>query len=189
MRLGEPPILAKSHRSPRRRQPHGNEHPANSIERDCTRTRMLHLIRTFPCPVPWAALLVPPSAVAATVHPSHAGPYRSRATIRDAFAGEHGIEEVGIRCSWQAGTAAESVPRTPLDPPTTAAVARPGGGARPPRDVAPGFPRSSIGNCCSRHVGNPVKPDAYGRWSAHGQQIEFFLEYDFGTESARQTRP
>jgi hypothetical protein len=28
-----------------------------------------------------------------------------------------------------------------------------------------------------------IKPDAYGRWAAHGQQIEFFLEYDFGTEA------
>ena len=27
------------------------------------------------------------------------------------------------------------------------------------------------------------KPDAYGRWSAHGREIEFFLEYDFGTEA------
>jgi hypothetical protein len=35
---------------------------------------------------------------------------------------------------------------------------------------------------CARHFGDLIKPDAYGRWSAHGQQIEFFLEYDFGTE-------
>lgn len=36
---------------------------------------------------------------------------------------------------------------------------------------------------CARHFGDLVKPDAYGRWSAHGQHIEFFLEYDFGTET------
>lgn len=35
---------------------------------------------------------------------------------------------------------------------------------------------------CARHFGDLIKPDAYGRFSAHGQQIEFFLEYDFGTE-------
>lgn len=35
---------------------------------------------------------------------------------------------------------------------------------------------------CARHFGDLTKPDAYGRFSAHGQHIEFFLEYDFGTE-------
>lgn len=35
---------------------------------------------------------------------------------------------------------------------------------------------------CARHFGDLVKPDAYGRWSHHGQTVEFFLEYDFGTE-------
>jgi hypothetical protein len=36
---------------------------------------------------------------------------------------------------------------------------------------------------CARHFGDLVKPDAYGRWAAHGAEIEFFLEYDFGTEA------
>ena len=36
---------------------------------------------------------------------------------------------------------------------------------------------------CARHFGDLVKPDAYGRWTAHGRQIEFFLEYDLGTET------
>jgi hypothetical protein len=35
---------------------------------------------------------------------------------------------------------------------------------------------------CARHFGDLIKPDAYGRWSSHGVQIEFFLEYDLGTE-------
>ena len=35
---------------------------------------------------------------------------------------------------------------------------------------------------CARHFGDLIKPDAYGRFSAHGQAIEFFLEYDLGTE-------
>jgi Replication-relaxation len=35
---------------------------------------------------------------------------------------------------------------------------------------------------CARHFGDLIKPDAYGRWKAHGREIEFFLEYDFGTE-------
>jgi hypothetical protein len=35
---------------------------------------------------------------------------------------------------------------------------------------------------CAKHFGDLIKPDAYGRWNAHGQQVEFFLEYDFGTE-------
>ncbi|MGH3833497.1 MAG: replication-relaxation family protein [Pseudonocardiaceae bacterium] len=36
---------------------------------------------------------------------------------------------------------------------------------------------------CARHFGDLVRPDAYGRWSAHGREIEFFLEFDFGTET------
>lgn len=36
---------------------------------------------------------------------------------------------------------------------------------------------------CTRHFGDLTKPDAYGRWTAHGSEIEFFLEYDFGTEA------
>jgi hypothetical protein len=35
---------------------------------------------------------------------------------------------------------------------------------------------------CTRHFGDLTKPDAYARWTAHGHEIEFFLEYDFGTE-------
>ncbi|HEX5116306.1 MAG TPA: replication-relaxation family protein [Pseudonocardiaceae bacterium] len=35
---------------------------------------------------------------------------------------------------------------------------------------------------CARHFGDLIKPDAYGRWTSHGIQIEFFLEYDLGTE-------
>lgn len=36
---------------------------------------------------------------------------------------------------------------------------------------------------CARHFGDLVIPDAYGRWrSAHGE-LEFFLEYDTGSES------
>ena len=36
---------------------------------------------------------------------------------------------------------------------------------------------------CARHFGEHVRPDAYGRWHENGQEIEFFLEYDCGTES------
>jgi hypothetical protein len=35
---------------------------------------------------------------------------------------------------------------------------------------------------CARHFGDLIKPDAYGRWTHAGNEIEFFLEYDFGTE-------
>lgn len=35
---------------------------------------------------------------------------------------------------------------------------------------------------CARHFGDLIKPDAYGRWTSHGAEIEFFLEYDLGTE-------
>jgi hypothetical protein len=35
---------------------------------------------------------------------------------------------------------------------------------------------------CARHFGDLIKPDAYGRWATNGREIEFFLEYDFGTE-------
>ncbi|HWO67464.1 MAG TPA: replication-relaxation family protein [Umezawaea sp.] len=39
---------------------------------------------------------------------------------------------------------------------------------------------------CARHFGDLIKPDGYGRWRYHDQhgdrQIEWFLEYDFGTE-------
>lgn len=36
---------------------------------------------------------------------------------------------------------------------------------------------------CARHFGDLIKPDAYGRWHHHDREIEFFLEYDFGTEA------
>lgn len=28
-----------------------------------------------------------------------------------------------------------------------------------------------------------VRPDAYGRWREDGHQVEFFLEFDIGTEN------
>lgn len=36
---------------------------------------------------------------------------------------------------------------------------------------------------CARHFGDLVRPDAYGRWSAHDRRVEFFLEFDLGTEA------
>jgi hypothetical protein len=35
---------------------------------------------------------------------------------------------------------------------------------------------------CGRLFGDMVRPDAYGRWQEDSTQIEFFLEFDFGTE-------
>jgi hypothetical protein len=35
---------------------------------------------------------------------------------------------------------------------------------------------------CARHFGDLVKPDAYGRWRHGDRAIEWFLEYDLGTE-------
>ncbi|MET9225573.1 replication-relaxation family protein [Lentzea sp. NPDC003310] len=35
---------------------------------------------------------------------------------------------------------------------------------------------------CMRLFGDMVRPDAYGRWREDGHEIEFFLEFDFGTE-------
>ncbi|WP_156755863.1 replication-relaxation family protein [Actinokineospora pegani] len=35
---------------------------------------------------------------------------------------------------------------------------------------------------CARHFGDLVKPDGYGRWQGGARRIEWFLEYDFGTE-------
>ncbi|WP_275560571.1 replication-relaxation family protein [Streptomyces sp. 5-6(2022)] len=35
---------------------------------------------------------------------------------------------------------------------------------------------------CHKHFGDIVRPDAYGRWRQHSTEIEWFLEYDFGTE-------
>ncbi|HVV12127.1 replication-relaxation family protein [Amycolatopsis sp.] len=36
---------------------------------------------------------------------------------------------------------------------------------------------------CARHWGDIVRPDAYGRWREGSDEVEFFLEFDFGTES------
>lgn len=36
---------------------------------------------------------------------------------------------------------------------------------------------------CMRLFGDVVRPDAYGRWHEDGREIEFFLEFDFGTEA------
>ncbi|WP_414944853.1 replication-relaxation family protein [Amycolatopsis sp. cmx-11-32] len=36
---------------------------------------------------------------------------------------------------------------------------------------------------CARHFSDLVIPDAYGRWHAGNTEVEFFLEYDTGTES------
>ena len=35
---------------------------------------------------------------------------------------------------------------------------------------------------CGRHWGDIITPDAYGRWREAGHEIEWFLEFDFGTE-------
>ncbi len=35
---------------------------------------------------------------------------------------------------------------------------------------------------CARHFGDLVIPDAYGRWHTANTEVEFFLEYDTGTE-------
>ncbi|WP_394617355.1 replication-relaxation family protein [Lentzea sp. JNUCC 0626] len=36
---------------------------------------------------------------------------------------------------------------------------------------------------CAKHFGDLVKPDGYGRWEEDAKLVEWFLEYDFGTES------
>ncbi|QKV80718.1 replication-relaxation family protein [Amycolatopsis sp. Hca4] len=36
---------------------------------------------------------------------------------------------------------------------------------------------------CARHFGDLVIPDAYGRWRSAAGELEFFLEYDTGSES------
>ncbi|RLK61932.1 replication-relaxation family protein [Actinokineospora cianjurensis] len=38
---------------------------------------------------------------------------------------------------------------------------------------------------CRRLWGDIVRPDGYGRWAEHGTEIEFFVEFDFGTETLR----
>ncbi|MGH3436718.1 MAG: replication-relaxation family protein, partial [Sciscionella sp.] len=39
---------------------------------------------------------------------------------------------------------------------------------------------------CARHFGDLARPDGYGRWATGGHHIEFFLEYDTGTEPLTQ---
>lgn len=36
---------------------------------------------------------------------------------------------------------------------------------------------------CHRHFGDLVQPDAYGRYTEQARTVEFFLEFDFGTEA------
>jgi hypothetical protein len=36
---------------------------------------------------------------------------------------------------------------------------------------------------CGRHFGDLVQPDAYGRYTERDRTVEFFLEFDFGTEA------
>ena len=38
---------------------------------------------------------------------------------------------------------------------------------------------------CAHHFGDVVRPDAYGRWHEHDREIDWFLEFDFGTENLR----
>ncbi|WP_414943847.1 replication-relaxation family protein [Amycolatopsis sp. cmx-11-32] len=35
---------------------------------------------------------------------------------------------------------------------------------------------------CGRHWGDIVTPDGYGRWQENGREVEWFVEFDFGTE-------
>jgi hypothetical protein len=35
---------------------------------------------------------------------------------------------------------------------------------------------------CAAHYGQLVRPDGYGTWTQHGQRIDFFVEFDTGTE-------
>ncbi|MFD2414800.1 replication-relaxation family protein [Amycolatopsis pigmentata] len=35
---------------------------------------------------------------------------------------------------------------------------------------------------CGRHWGDIITPDGYGRWRQAGRELEWFLEFDFGTE-------
>lgn len=35
---------------------------------------------------------------------------------------------------------------------------------------------------CGEQIGDIVRPDAYALWHEHGRRVEFFLEYDNGTE-------
>ncbi|MGQ0573847.1 MAG: replication-relaxation family protein [Pseudonocardia sp.] len=53
--------------------------------------------------------------------------------------------------------------------------------AGPGRDTAVGAWWSEAR--CARHFGDLTKPDAYGRFHRDGRHIEFFLEFDQGTEA------
>ncbi|KQC35385.1 replication-relaxation family protein [Frankia sp. ACN1ag] len=39
---------------------------------------------------------------------------------------------------------------------------------------------------CAASFGDVVRPDAYGRWEQRGEEVEWFLELDFGTEQLRR---
>ncbi|ABD12076.1 hypothetical protein ThrDRAFT_02527 [Frankia casuarinae] len=39
---------------------------------------------------------------------------------------------------------------------------------------------------CAEHFGDIVRPDAYGRWTERGAEVEWFLELDYGTEAMRR---
>ncbi|HEV2927754.1 MAG TPA: replication-relaxation family protein, partial [Propionibacteriaceae bacterium] len=36
---------------------------------------------------------------------------------------------------------------------------------------------------CAAHWGRLVRPDGYGRWRDHHRRVDFFLEYDRGSEA------
>ena len=36
---------------------------------------------------------------------------------------------------------------------------------------------------CTRQWGGLIRPDGYGRWREHHQRVDFFLEYDRGTQA------
>ena len=36
---------------------------------------------------------------------------------------------------------------------------------------------------CTAHWGGLIRPDGYGRWRQHHQRVDFFLEYDRGTQA------
>jgi hypothetical protein len=39
---------------------------------------------------------------------------------------------------------------------------------------------------CAAHWGGLVRPDGYGRWREHHRRIDFFLEYDRGTQASQR---
>jgi Replication-relaxation len=53
--------------------------------------------------------------------------------------------------------------------------------ARQHRDV--GLERWWSEQRCAAHWGGLVRPDGYGRWREHQLRVEFFLEYDRGTQA------